>query len=72
MNITQHLHIYNFHTSNFNFGGNNLKSLSIQPLVLVQHTDKVNPFLDKYRPIAFFSWKFPITQCNCSVTNLNY
>jgi hypothetical protein len=41
-------------------------------LVLVRHTDKVNPFLDKYRPIAFISRKSPITQCNYSVTNLNY
>jgi hypothetical protein len=41
-------------------------------LVLVQHTGKVNPFLNKYRPIALLSWKSPITQCNCSVTNLNY
>jgi hypothetical protein len=41
-------------------------------LVLVQHTDKINPFVDKYRPIAFFSWKSPITQCNYSATKLNY
>ncbi len=34
MTITQHLHIYNFHTSNFNFGETILKCLSIQPLVL--------------------------------------
>jgi hypothetical protein len=41
-------------------------------LVLVQHTDKVNPFLDKYRPIAQFSQISPITQCNYSVTKLKY
>jgi hypothetical protein len=41
-------------------------------LVLVQHTDSVNPFLDMYRPDAFLSWKSPIVQCNYSVTNLNY
>ncbi len=33
---------------------------------------KVNPFLDKYRPIALRSWKSLITQCSYSVTNLNY
>ncbi len=31
-------------------------------LVLVQHAGKVNPFLDKYRPIALISWKSPITR----------
>jgi hypothetical protein len=28
-------------------------------LVLVWQTDKVNPFLNNYRPIAFFSWNSP-------------
>ncbi len=32
MAITQHLHISNFHTSNFNFGEKYLKFISIQPL----------------------------------------
>ncbi len=41
-------------------------------LVLAQHTDKVNPFLDKCRPIAFFSRNSAIMQFNYSVTNLNY
>ncbi len=41
-------------------------------LVLVRRTGEVNPFLDKYRPIALLSWKSQITQCNYSVTNLNY
>ncbi len=38
-------------------------------LVLVRHTDKVIPFLDKYRSIAFFGWNSPIMQFNYSVTN---
>ena len=41
-------------------------------LVLVGHAGKVNPFLNKYRPIALLSRKSLITQCNYSVTNLNY
>ncbi len=36
-------------------------------LVLVQHTDKVNPFFDKYRPIALFSWNSLIMLCNYSI-----
>ncbi len=47
-------------------------SSAILLLVLVQHAGKVNPFLEKCRPIALLSWKSPITQCNYSVTNLNY
>ncbi len=41
-------------------------------VVPVQHTDKVILFLDKYRSIPNFSQNSPVTQCNYSVTKLNY